>query len=152
MEKISWFRKALLHARTAGGPLCSSSGNRCFVHRQPGGEYVCALAWGGNIFTAFLIAIVIGIILGLINGLLVHYLRVPVIIITIATLNIYFGLMYVITQGKLINNIPQFFKDFGNVLLFPAKSPTGGTYGLSLMPLLWLAALILGWFIRENLP
>lgn len=108
------------------------------------------LAWGGNIFAAFLIAIVIGIVLGLINGLLVHYLRVPVIIITIATLNIYFGLMYVITHGKLINNIPQYFKDFGNFLFFPTKSPTGGTYGLSLMPLLWLASLILGWFILRK--
>jgi simple sugar transport system permease protein len=111
---------------------------------------VITLAWGGNIYVAFALAIVIGIILGLINGLLVHYLRVPTVIITIATFNIYFGLMYVITQGKLINAIPQFYKDFGNILLFPAKSTTGGTYGLSLMPLLWLASLILGWFILHK--
>ena len=88
--------------------------------------------------------------MGLVNGLVVHYFRVPTIIVTIATFNIYFGLMYVITRGKLINNIPQLFKDFGNVLLFPATSPIGGTYGLSLMPLLWLAALVLGWFILRR--
>lgn len=108
------------------------------------------LAWGGNIYVAFLLAIAVGMLLGLINGLLVHYLRVPTVIITIATFNIYFGLMYVITQGKLINDIPQFYKDFGNVLLFPAQSSTGGTYGLSLMPLLWLACLLLGWFILRK--
>jgi simple sugar transport system permease protein len=111
---------------------------------------VGTMAWGGNIYAAILAAALMGALMGLANGLIVHYFRVPTIIVTIATFNIYFGLMYVITRGKLINNIPQLFKDFGNVLLFPATSPIGGTYGLSLMPLLWLAALVLGWFILRR--
>ena len=111
---------------------------------------VATLAWGGNIFVAFLIAIVVATILGLINGLLVHYLRVPTIIITIATFNIYFGLLYVITGGNLINNIPQMYKDFGNFLFFPTASSTGGISGLSLPPILWLASLLLGWFILRK--
>ena len=111
---------------------------------------VMTMAWGGNIFVAFLLAIVISILLGAINGLLVHYLRVPTVIITIATFNIYFGLLYVITQGKLINEIPQYYKDFGNYLLFPTRSAIGGTYGLSLAPILWLACLVLGWFILRK--
>jgi simple sugar transport system permease protein len=111
---------------------------------------VMTMAWGGNIFVAFLLAIVISILLGAINGLLVHYLRVPTVIITIATFNIYFGLLYVITQGKLINEIPQYYKDFGNYLLFPTRSSIGGTYGLSLAPILWLACLVLGWFILRK--
>jgi simple sugar transport system permease protein len=109
-----------------------------------------ALAWGGNIYLAILAAALMGAIMGLVNGLIVHYFRVPTIIVTIATFNIYFGLMYVITRGKLINNIPRMFKSFGNVLLFPATSSIGGTYGLSLMPLIWLAALLLGWFILRR--
>jgi len=108
------------------------------------------LAWGGNIYLAILAAALMGAIMGLANGLIVHYFRVPTIIVTIATFNIYFGLMYVITRGKLINDIPQMFKRFGNVLLFPATSSIGGTYGLSLMPLLWLASLLLGWFILRR--
>jgi simple sugar transport system permease protein len=111
---------------------------------------VITLAWGGNIYIALLAAAVMGAIMGLANGFILHYFRLPTIIVTIATFNIYFGMMYVITRGKLINNIAPMFKSFGNVLLFPATSKIGGTYGLSLHPLIWLAALLLGWFILRR--
>ena len=111
---------------------------------------VLTLRFGGNIYVAFAEAAAIGVILGLFNGFIIHKFKVPIIIVTIATSNIYFGLLYVLTKGKLINNIPQMFKDFGNVLLFPRTSAIGGTYGLSLMPIIWAAALILGWFILKK--
>jgi simple sugar transport system permease protein len=111
---------------------------------------VFTMAHGGSIYLAFLEAAVLGMALGLLNGLIIHYFKVPIIIVTIATYNIYFGLLYVITQGRLLNNIPKLFKNFGNVLLFPQTSRIGGTYGLSLMPLIWLAALVLGWFILRK--
>ncbi|EIT7559721.1 ABC transporter permease, partial [Escherichia coli] len=47
---------------------------------------------GGNFAVAFALAGGIGILLGLINALLVNRLRVPSIIITISTLNIFYGL------------------------------------------------------------
>jgi simple sugar transport system permease protein len=111
---------------------------------------VITLAWGGNIFLAILAAAIMGTIMGLANGFIIHYFRVPTIIVTIATFNIYFGLMYVITKGKLINNVHPMIRSFGNFLFFPTVSRIGGTYGLSLMPLIWLASLILGWFILRR--
>lgn len=111
---------------------------------------VLAIAWGGNIYLALLAAAVMGAVMGMVNGFVIHYFRVPTIIVTIATFNIYFGLLYVITQGKLINNIPMLFKNFGNFLFFPTVSKIGGTYGLSLHPVIWLAALLLGWFILRR--
>ena len=111
---------------------------------------VMTLAWGGNILVAFLVAAVMGAIMGLVNGLVIHSFRVPTIIVTIATFNIYFGMMYVITSGKLINNVPIMIKEFSAVLLFPATSRIGSLYGLSLHPLIWLAALVLGWFILRR--
>ena len=116
-------------------------------------EYIVAvvtLALGGNIYLAIAAAFAVGTVMGLLNGLVVHYFRVPAIIVTIATFNIYFGLLYVITEGKLINNIHPMFKEFGNFLLFPSPGRFGGTYGLSLMPVIWLASLILGWFILRK--
>ena len=116
-------------------------------------EYVVAvltLRWGGNIYLAFLMAAAMGALMGLLNGVVVHKFRVPAIIVTIATFNLYFGLLYVITAGKLINNIHPLFKTFGNALLLPQTSKIGGTYGLSLMPLIWLASLVLGWFILRR--
>jgi simple sugar transport system permease protein len=111
---------------------------------------VMTLAWGGNIYLALLAAAVMGTVMGLMNGLVIHYFRVPTIIVTIATSNIFFGLMYVITRGKLINNVHPMIKSFGNFLFFPTTSRIGGTYGLSLHPLIWLAALVLGWFILRR--
>jgi len=111
---------------------------------------VMTIAWGGGIFLALLAAAFIGAIMGLANGYIIHYFRVPTIIVTIATFNIYFGLLYVITRGKLINNIPQQLKDFGNFLFFPTVSKIGGTYGLSLHPIIWLGSLLLGWFILRK--
>jgi simple sugar transport system permease protein len=111
---------------------------------------VMTLAWGGNIYVALLAAAFMGTIMGLANGFIIHYFRVPTIIVTIATFNIYFGLLYVITKGKLINNVHTMIKSFGNFLFFPTTSKIGGTYGLSLHPLIWLAALALGWFILRR--
>ncbi len=111
---------------------------------------VMTLAWGGNIYLAFLVAAVMGAIMGLVNGIVIHYFRVPTIIVTIATFNIYFGMMYVITYGKLINNVHFMFKQFSAVMLFPATSRIGSLYGLTLHPLIWLAALLVGWFILRR--
>lgn len=111
---------------------------------------VITLAIGGNIFFAILMACIMGMIMGIINGLIIHKFRVSTIIVTIATFNIYYGLMYVITKGKLINVVPKMFENFGNTLLFPTITEIGGTYGLALMPILWFASLILGWFILRK--
>jgi simple sugar transport system permease protein len=111
---------------------------------------VMTIAWGGNIYVALLAAAIMGAIMGLANGFIIHYFRLPTIIVTIATFNIYFGMMYVVTRGKLINNIPALLKSFGNFLFFPTTSKIGGTYGLSLHPLFWLAELLLGWFILRR--
>lgn len=111
---------------------------------------VITLAIGGNIFFAILMACIMGMIMGIINGLIIHYFRVSTIIVTIATFNIFYGLMYVITEGKLINVVPKMFENFGNTLLFPTTTEIGGTYGLALMPILWFVSLILGWFILRK--
>lgn len=116
-------------------------------------EYAVAVAtlrWGGNIYLALAAAAAVGMLMGLFNGAIVHYFRVPTIIVTIATFNIYFGMLYVITHGKLINLVHPMFRNFGNTLLFSRVSRIGATYGLSLMPLVWLATALLGWFILRK--
>jgi simple sugar transport system permease protein len=116
-------------------------------------EYAIAVAtlrWGGNIYVALLVAAAMGVLMGLVNGAIIHSFRVPTIIVTIATFNIYFGMLYVITAGKLINVVHPMFREFGHALLFPQTSKIGGTYGLSLMPLVWLAAVVVAWFILRR--
>ncbi|HVO19900.1 MAG TPA: ABC transporter permease [Anaeromyxobacter sp.] len=111
---------------------------------------VAVMRWGGNVYAALLLAAALGVLLGLVNGVIVHYFRVPTIIVTIATFNIYFGMLYVITRGKLINSVPPPFRAFGNTLLLSRVSALGGTYGVSLMTIVWLAVAVLGWVILRK--
>ena len=111
---------------------------------------VMTMRWGGNIFLAFLAAAVMGTLMGLVNGIIIHSFRVTTIIVTIATLSIYFGMLYVITGGKLINGVPELYRSFSAVLIFPHVSKIGATYGLTLHPIIWLGALLLGWFILKR--
>ena len=64
---------------------------------------------GGNMFIVFIIAIIVGIILGLINAVLVYNLKVPAIIITIATMNVFYGFLIFFTGGKWLYNFPEWF-------------------------------------------
>ncbi len=116
-------------------------------------EYVVVLAtlkWGGDIGIAFLMACVLGAALGAVNGFLIHYFRVTTIIVTIATFNVYYGLLYVMTGGGVIFVVPRFFKNFGEYLILPTTDASGGIFGLSLLTVLWAAALALGWFILRR--
>lgn len=112
--------------------------------------YVMALIvneYGGNMFTAFLIASVVGIILGMFNAVIVHYFKIHSIIATIATLNIYYGLLTVFSGGKWIYSMPLWFRDFAQVRVFTMTNPTGGQYGLSIITVIWIALLILAWLL-----
>ena len=91
-------------------------------------EYVVVLAtlkWGGDIAVALLIACVLGTALGAVNGFLIHYFRVTTIIVTIATFNVYYGLLYVMTGGGVIFVVPRFFKEFGEYLILPTTDASG---------------------------
>jgi simple sugar transport system permease protein len=113
-------------------------------------EYVVmimALKWGGNILLAFLAACAIGALMGRLNGYLVHLFRVPTIIITIATSNIFFGLLYVFSRGQVIFVLHPMFRRFAEIRIGNLVSQHGAYFGLSLMPVIWLLVLVAGWFI-----
>ncbi|EJD6039114.1 ABC transporter permease [Morganella morganii] len=106
-------------------------------------QYVMAtyvLSQGGNFFIAFAIAAVVGLLLGLINALLIYRLKVPSIIITISTLNVFFGLLIYFTNGEWLYGFPEWFMDGVEVMSFTGSD--GYDYGLSL-PILTLIAVII---------
>lgn len=59
----------------------------------------------------FAVSIVVGIVLGLINGLIIYYTKVPSIIITIATMNIFYGFLIYFSDGDWLYNFPEWFMD-----------------------------------------
>ena len=62
-----------------------------------------------SIWLAFLLGTLIGMLLGAFNGLLITLLKIPSIIVTLGTLSLYRGLLFIIGGGRQIdpNHIPE---------------------------------------------
>jgi simple sugar transport system permease protein len=108
-------------------------------------QYVMALViidLGGTILSALIMAVFVGTVLGMINGVLIHNFRIPSIIATIATMNIYYGLLIVFTGGKWIYSLPDWFRKFAEIRLFTLYTDNGLPYGLSVTTFIWIIVTI----------
>jgi len=111
-------------------------------------QYIMAINiidYSGNLFSAFLVAGIIGIVLGSTNALLIYYLKAPAMIITIATLNLFYGFTIFITRGRWIYNFPDWFNQSHNVFSFTAAD--GTYYGIPLPVILLVLVFILTYII-----
>lgn len=74
---------------------------------------------GISMALVILVGCAFGLGLGLLNGLLVGYGRVPAIVVTLGTLNIYRGLDYLIAGGKQVNayDVPDSFLNLATVTI-----------------------------------
>src|ERR1700737_2114937 len=109
-------------------------------------EYISVswiLAYGGNLGSAFLVACCTGTLLGLFNGLLIHFIRIPPIITTIGTLNLYYGVLYVLSGGQIIYQVPEFYRALSGATL-PGGFPVLGAF--------WIGMVILtAWVLKYSL-
>jgi simple sugar transport system permease protein len=116
-------------------------------------EYVTArvlIATGvSNIFVAFGIAIVVGIALGAVNAVFVSIFKIPVLIATLGTSSLFHGalLEFVGTRSLNVGDLPQCFKDFGDLNIIQWQLPNGTPYGLSIFFPILIFLLLLTWFI-----
>ena len=103
----------------------------------------------GNIWLALVMATVFGVILGCANGAIIHYFRIPPIMVTIATQSLYYGIMYVVTKGDLIHDIPLYFRHFSYSRVIEFYKDGGEAYGLTLITCLWiLLGIIVALFLK----
>ena len=93
----------------------------------------------------FVIAIGLGIVLGLINGLLVNTLKTSALIITIATLNVFFGILLTVTGGADIFMLPEWFTN-GFELVFHTDAQ-GVTYALNFQIIALVLAFVVTWLL-----
>lgn len=70
-----------------------------------------------SVWQAFIIACVLGVILGWINGMLVSKLNVSSVIITIATMTIYRGMIKYFIKKRYILGLPQEITSFGKLTI-----------------------------------
>ncbi|MDR1174364.1 MAG: ABC transporter permease [Treponema sp.] len=116
-------------------------------------EYIAArflIATGiNNIFAAFAVAVAVGVTLGAVNAVFVSIFKIPVLIATLGTSSLFHGalLEFVGTKSLNVGDLPQCFKDFGNLNIIKWNLPDGTPYGLSVFFFILLFLLLLTWFI-----
>lgn len=98
---------------------------------------------GGNWFLGFVVTALLGIVLGAINAGLIHYFRIISIVVTIATFNIFFGLLMFLTKGVYIYNLPDWWTD--RVILIEHQMANGTWAELTLPVAVMVAAVVLTW-------
>lgn len=119
-------------------------------------EYFCVyfmVNWftHGNLLLTLILASIVGALMGLFNGFLIDHFKMPAIIITISTQNLFYGLMYVVTRGKLLYTIPEYIWPLADGKLFKVAQAVGSPNGFSYVTVLWFVmAVILDFVLRKT--
>ncbi|MEO6607471.1 MAG: ABC transporter permease [Aestuariivirga sp.] len=115
-------------------------------------QYVTALALesigGGNWFSGLIIAGTIGCALGAINAALIYYFRIISIVVTIATFNVFFGLLMFFTHGVSIYLLPEWWTH--RTVLFQYQEANGTWAELTLPVLIMAACALATWFLVRH--
>lgn len=90
---------------------------------------------GGSWFSVFVISISIGMALGFLNALIVHYLNASSVVVTIAMLNIYFGVTVVLTNGEWLYAFPDWFFNGVSIKLWTPENGHGIILNLAIIAL-----------------
>lgn len=102
---------------------------------------------GGNWALGLVIAGVLGIGLGCVNALLIHGFRVVSIVITIATFNVFFGLLMFFTRGRNIYDLPEWWVD--RIFIFEHQSANGTWSELTLSVAVMVACVLATAFLIQ---
>lgn len=80
---------------------------------------VGSLALNGKpLWLVLLAGIGVGVVAGAINGVLITFVKLPAIIVTLGTLSIYSGVMFLVTNGNWVTNLPNSLLAIGNFTVF----------------------------------
>ena len=82
-----------------------------------------ALLWGLPFYLAISIALLLSIAVGFINGSLTALAGIPSFIVTVATMGIFRGIAYIITDGKPEMIMDDVFLELGNGDIFSIPNP-----------------------------
>ncbi|MGN0776100.1 MAG: ABC transporter permease, partial [Candidatus Ventricola sp.] len=73
---------------------------------------------GGSVVTMLLVCVAVGALIGLVNGIGVSYFGVPSLIFTLGTNSVVRGLIYILTDGRTVENFGGVIASYGNKTLF----------------------------------
>ena len=106
------------------------------------------IRYGLGWIALFALAAATGVLCGLINAIFITQLRISSIIVSIATLNIYYGLLIFTTGGKYITSLPKFFRD--GISWFEYDDASGIPYALNLQILVLVIAFAAAWALLNR--
>lgn len=93
----------------------------------------------------FIVSIIVGIFLGFINSIIIYKANVPSIIITISTLNIFYGALLYFSKGIWLYDFPHWFTN--EYILFKTNSNDGFEYGLSFQSIIAIFSVLLTYIV-----
>ena len=115
-------------------------------------QYVAALTLeaigGGGWLSGLAIAALTGIALGAINAALIYYFRIISIVVTIATFNIFFGLLMFTTHGVSIYILPEWW--IKRTVLFEYQQANGAWADLTLPVLIMVVCVLATWTLIRH--
>ncbi|SLK18225.1 rhamnose ABC transporter membrane protein [Enterobacter sp. NFR05] len=95
------------------------------------------------VWALLILATALGLVMGIINGLLVWKMGIPAIVVTLGTMSIYRGIIFLLSDGGWINS-HQMSADFLGL-------PRSSLLGLPLLSWCAIAALfVVGYFLRHS--
>jgi simple sugar transport system permease protein len=115
-------------------------------------QYVVAIALakigGGDWFIGLAFAAIVGIALGALNAALIYYFRIISIVVTIATFNIFFGLLMFFTRGVSIYNLPEWWTH--RSVLFEFQEANGNWASLTLPVAIMAGCAVATWVLIRH--
>jgi simple sugar transport system permease protein len=103
---------------------------------------------GGDWLIGLVVAGLIGIGLGAINAALIHYFRIISIVVTIATFNVFFGLLMFFTRGVSIYTLPNWW--IRRTVLFEFQQANGTWAELTLPVLIMAMCVLASWVLIRH--
>ena len=101
---------------------------------------LCEQWRGENIAAIVLIAVAVGLGIGLGNGLLVSLIRMPAIVVTLATMSIVRGVVLIATDGAMLSNFIGPFTKIAGIRVGP----------LAITPFLWIVISLFFFFLIQK--
>ena len=92
--------------------------------------------------------LLVGLLLGCVNAALIHYLRITSIILTIATMSVYFALLMWVTGGKSIYNLPDWWSS--PVVFFQFETASGDLVRITTPLVVMALVAVATWFLMNR--
>ncbi len=102
------------------------------------------------VLLVLLSSVVPGFLLGSLNAVLIHRLKAPPIILSIAMMNAYYGITQFASEGRWIYDFPAWFHRFPGILVLRLEPQDGGFYGFSIFTAIWFAGALMGHIILKH--